>query len=425
MKLNVKRTVLVGLAFMTISGFWQLYDFMIPLILKDVFKVSDTISGVVMALDNILALFLMPLFGSVSDKVSTKFGKRMPFIVIGTIITTFSMLLIPTAAVQKSLIMFIIGLAIVLIALAIYRSPAVALMPDVTLKPLRSKGNAIINLLGAVGGVIVLLIVANLGPSETRGYFPSFVATALFMMIPVLIMVFTIKENTWSKEMEELSNKYGITEEEEEITTETQAMKPEVKKSLIFLLLAIAFWFMGYNAVISAFSRYASHQIGLTTSQAANILTVANVGAILSFIPIGQISSKIGRKRMIQIGVIVLTLAFFTATFYQTFSPMMFVNFIAAGFGWAAINVNSLPMVLEMAKGSETGRYTGLYYTFSMTAQVVTPILSGLLFDLIGYQVLFPYASFFVVLSFVMVYFVRHGDSKLQDYEEMNIEDVF
>lgn len=425
MKLNVKRTIIVGLAFMTISGFWQLYDFMIPLILKDVFKVSDTVSGVVMALDNVLALILMPLFGSFSDTVSTKHGKRMPFIVIGTIVTSLTMLLIPTAAVIKSLTMFVIGLAIVLLALAMYRSPAVALMPDVTVKPLRSKGNAIINLMGAVGGVIVLLIVSNLGPSDTRGYFPSFIVTALFMFIPVLIMILKVKENLWVSEAEKISEQYGIVEEEEENVTETEAMKPEVKKSLTFFLLAISFWFMGYNAVISAFSRYATLQIGLTTSQSANILLVANVGAILSFIPIGQISSKIGRKKMIQIGVVILAFAFGTATFYGSFAPLMFGNFLLAGVGWAAINVNSLPVVLEMAKGTETGRYTGLYYTFSMAAQVITPILSGLLFDLFGYQVLFPYATVFVILSFVMVLFVHHGDSKLIDYEEMNLDDVF
>ncbi len=425
MKLNVKRTVLVGLAFMTISGFWQLYDFMIPLILKDVFYVSDTISGFVMALDNILALILMPLFGSLSDKVSTKFGKRMPFIVVGTIVTTLTLLLIPTAATQKSLVMFIVGLGIVLLALAMYRSPAVALMPDVTLKPLRSKGNAIINLMGAVGGVTVLGIVILLGPAKTMSYFPSFIATSLFMLIPVLAMVIFVKENPWADETKALSVEYKITEEEAEMVDEKEAMKPEVKRSLVFFLLAIAFWFMGYNAVISAFSRYATHQINLDTSQAAMSLQIANIGAIISFIPIGAVSSKIGRKKMIQIGVVVLTFAFSTAFFYQSFSPLMYGNFLLAGFGWAAINVNSLPMVLEMAKGTDTGRFTGLYYTFSMSAQVITPILSGFLFDVIGYQILFPYAGFFVALSFIMVLFVHHGDSKLTDYDEMNLEDVF
>lgn len=419
MKLNVKRTVLVGLAFMTISGFWQLYDFMVPLILKDVFNISDSISGVVMSLDNILALILMPTFGSISDKVETKYGKRMPFIVVGTMLTSVSLLLLPTAAAKKSLILFIVGLAVVLLSVAMYRSPAVALMPDITIKPLRSKGNAIINLLGAVGGVIVLLFITLLGPNEIRSYMPAFVATALFMVIPVVIMIMFVKENTWSKEMIDQSMELELEDFEHEDTT----LEPDVKKSLLFLLFAIAFWFMGYNAVISAFSRYASYQIHLTSAEASMILQLANIGAIVSFIPIGMLSAKIGRKRTIQIGIIVLGFAFGTAFFYSEFSYLMYINFVLAGFGWAAINVNSLPIVLEMAKGSTVGKFTGYYYAFSMSAQIVTPILSGVLFDTIGYKILFPYAAFFVALSFVMILFVKHGDSKLDDYKNVLDED--
>lgn len=421
MKLNNKRTILVGLAFMTISGFWQMYDFMIPLILKDVFNVSDSVSGIVMSLDNILALFLMPAFGAISDRTDTKYGKRMPFIVIGTVLTSASLLLIPSAAHQKSLWMFVIGLAIVLLSIAMYRSPAVALMPDITVKPLRSKANAIINLMGAIGGVIVLVFVILLGPSETRGYTPIFIAVSIFMIIPVLIMMFTVKEVKWANEAKDLTLKLHL--EEEETINEHTVLEPAVRKSLLFFLFAIAFWFMGYNAVISAFSRYATHEIALTTKQAAMSLQLANIGAIVSFLPIGVLSSKIGRKRTIQIGVIVLTVAFATAFFYKSFSYLMYVNFILAGFGWAAINVNSLPMVLEMAKGSDVGKFTGYYYAFSMSAQIVTPILSGVLFDYIGYHVLFPYAAFFVALSFVMVLFVKHGDSKLEDYREVLLEE--
>lgn len=421
MKLNTKRTLLVGLAFMTISGFWQLYDFIIPLILTNVFNVSDSISGFVMSIDNILALFLLPLFGSLSDKTMTKLGKRMPYIVVGTFLTSVSLLLIPIAAAQKSLVMFIVGLAIVLLTLAMYRSPAVALMPDITIKPLRSKGNAIINLMGAVGGVIVLLFISFLGPNETRGYMPVFISTILFMVIPVAIMLFTVTENLWESEARDLERQLNI--EDKFDTNEKTDLAPDVKRSLTFFLFAIAFWFMGYNAVISGFSRYAANHIHLTTSAAANSLQIANIGAIVSFLPIGILSSKIGRKKTIQIGVVVLAVAFGSAYFYKSFSTFMFVNFAFAGFGWAAINVNSLPMVLEMAKGSDVGRFTGLYYTFSMAAQIVTPILSGILFDTIGYQILFPYAGFFVAISFVLVQFVHHGDSKLGDFKDVLLEE--
>ena len=413
MKLNVKRTFLVGLAFMTISGFWQLYDFVIPLILKNDFQISDTLSGVVMSLDNILALFLLPFFGSLSDKTDSKFGKRMPFIVIGSILTIASMMIIPFAAESRNFIAFVIGLALVLLSVASYRTPAVALMPDVTVKPLRSSGNAIINLMGAVGGVVVLLMISFLSPDKLGSYHTLFIAVATFLLIAMLAMVFFVKEIPWSKEME---IKTETIHDEEEVIIEGKFadLDPKIKRSMTMLLLSIALWFMGYNAVISAFSRYATIQLNFTGSQASNILLVANVGAILSFIPIGILSNKFGRKNMIFLGVITLTIAFGTATFYTAFSPLMFVNFFLAGFGWAAINVNSLPMVLEMSSGKDTGKFTGLYYTFASSAQIITPILSGVLFDVFSYKILFPYAAFFSALALFTMSKVKHGDFKMK-----------
>lgn len=414
MKLNTKRTILVGLAFMTISSFWQLYDFAIPLMLKNDLNISDTVSGVVMSLDNVLALFMLPFFGALSDRTITKYGKRMPFIIVGTIATIAGLLLVPFAASQRNLGLFILALGIVLLFVASYRSPAVALMPDVTIKPLRSKGNAIINLMGALGGVVALLGMSFFKP-EKVGYYPVFIFVGVFMALGLVIMLATIKENKWAKEMQERSIELGIEEEDEVL--EVHELEPEVKRSLSFILMSIALWFMGYNAVISAFSRYATHQIGLGESQASQILLVANIGAILSFIPVGMISSKIGRKKTILFGVTLLALVFLTATLYTAPTPLMYLNFLLAGLAWASINVNSLPMVLEMAKSGDVGKYTGLYYTFSMSAQIITPILSGLLFDLFGYIVLFPYAAFFVALAFFTMSQVRHGDTTTTAFE--------
>lgn len=416
MKLNTKRTLLVGIAFMTISSFWQLYDFAIPLMLKSDLGVKDTISGFVMSLDNILALFMLPFFGALSDRTITKYGKRMPFIIIGTIATVLGLLMIPFAVGTKNLALFIIALGVVLIFVATYRSPAVALMPDVTIKPLRSKANAIINLMGAVGGVVALLGMTFLKP-EKMGYYPVFIYVAVFMGLGLLIMMFTIKENQWAQEMQQQSIELKI-EEEPEASQTQQELPQAVKRSLFFILASIAFWFMGYNAVISAFSRYATHHLGLEASMASKILLVANVGAILSFIPVGMISSKIGRKKTIRFGVMLLTLVFLTATFYKSSNPLMMVNFVLAGTAWAAINVNSLPMVLQMAKVGDVGKYTGLYYTFSMSAQIITPILSGLLFDLFGYGVLFPYATFFVACALFTMSQVQHGDTTVGEFEQ-------
>lgn len=416
MKLNYKRTLLVGIAFMTISSFWQLYDFAIPLMLVEDLGISDTIAGIIMSLDNVLALFMLPFFGALSDRTITKVGKRMPFIIVGTITTVIGLLTIPYAAQLGNLTLFIVALGIVLIFVSTYRSPAVALMPDVTIKPLRSKGNAIINLMGAIGGVVALAGISLLKP-ENMGYFPVFLMIAGFMLLGLVVMLVTIKENKWAQEMREETLKYNIEEIEEETGSDRDLPK-DVRRSLMFILLSISLWFMGYNAVVSAFSRYATLQIGLSSSQASQILLVANVGAIISFIPVGAIASKIGRKRTILFGVTLLTIVFGSAFFYQSFTPLMYVNFVLAGTAWAAINVNSLPMVLEMAKSGDVGKYTGLYYTFSMSAQIITPILSGVLFDLIGYEVLFPYAAFFVALAFLTMSQVHHGDTTITKFEQ-------
>ncbi|NLW29271.1 MAG: SLC45 family MFS transporter [Erysipelothrix sp.] len=415
MKLNTKRTLLVGIAFMSISSFWQLYDFVIPLITKNEFMLSESMTGVVMALDNILALVMLPIFGIISDKTITKYGRRMPFIVIGTILTIIGMLMLPYTATQGNLLLFFVALGIMLLSIAIYRSPAVALMPDVTMKPLRSKGNAIINLMGAIGGVVALLFISQLSPEKMNSYYPVFLAVALFMGIGLVLMVSTIRENKWAKEMHEESLKYGVETEEVKAEVGAELEKP-VKRSLSFVLLSIALWFMGYNAVTSTFSRYATSYIGFTESQASMVLLIANVGAIVSFIPIGNISSKVGRKKMITVGIVLLTFAFGSSTLYTSYSPLMIGNFLLAGFAWASINVNSLPMVLQMSRDSDVGRYTGLYYSFSMAAQIITPILSGFLIDQLGFGILFPYAAFFVAFALVTMSQVKHGDTTIGEF---------
>lgn len=417
MKLDYRLTILVGLGFMTISAFWSLYDFIIPLIMLKAFKFGDTMAGVIMSFDNILALFMLPLFGMLSDNTNTKMGRRMPYILGGTALAVVTMLLIPYAVMANKLVLFVIALALTLISMSVYRSPAVALMPDVTPKPLRSKGNAVINLMGAVGGIMVLGMVAVLAPNkENINYWPLFLATAGIMIAGVVVLKFTVNEPEAVRKMRHESAEMGIDAEEAELDEETlvthEKLPKEYKKSLFFILLSVSLWFTGYNAVTSAFSKYAMVALNMKESQSALILMVASIFAIISFIPVGIISSKIGRKKIILIGVVVLATVFATAAFYKAFSPMLFVSFALAGIAWAAINVNSLPMVLEMSKGANVGRYTGYYYTFSMAAQVVTPILSGALLEFQGYYTLMPYGAVFTGLSFLTMMMVKHGDSK-------------
>ena len=415
MKLNYKRTVLIGLAFLSISAFWQMYDNVVPLILKNTFGMGETITGAIMAADNILALFLLPIFGSLSDKVNTKIGKRTPFILVGTALACALLVIMPIADSTGNLILFVGGLFFVLISMGTYRSPAVALMPDLTPKPLRSKANAVINLMGAVGGVYTLIMIKVLvGKGEKPNYFPLFMAVGILMAVSVIVLFLTIKENKLRKEREELEIAEGLTEEEDVQVDEHagQKLPKDVFRSLCFILVSVAFWFIAYNAVTTAFSRYAVEVWGLEGGGYADCLLVATVAAIISYIPIGSIASKIGRKKTIILGVALLGSCFFAASLFDQYSPVMVVFFCIIGFAWAAIGVNSYPMVVEIASAGDVGKYTGLYYTFSMTAQVITPILSGWLLENVGYRTLFPYSVTFCILAIITMSQVKHGDSK-------------
>jgi len=410
MKLNYKRTVLIGMAFLTIQAFWQMYDNVIPLILKNTFGMGETITGAIMAADNVFALFLLPIFGALSDKVKSPIGRRMPFILMGTALAFVFLMILPFADRTENLILFVVGLFLLLVSMGTYRSPAVALMPDLTPKPLRSKANAVINLMGAVGGVYTLIMIKVLvGGGDRPNYFPLFLSVGVLMIVGVLLLFSTIKENKLRKEVGVESD----VEEVAEIATEQAGPLPkDVKKSLTFILVSVAFWFIAYNAVTTAFSRYATEVWGLEGGGYADCLMIATVAAIISYIPIGMISSKIGRKKTILIGIVLLGSCFLAAGFYPTYHWTMVIFFGIIGFAWAAIGVNSYPMVVEMSKAGDVGKYTGYYYTFSMAAQVITPILSGALLEHVDYRTLFPYSVFFSVLAFITMSQVKHGDSK-------------
>ena len=501
MKLNYKRIILVGFAFFLIQAFWQAYDNTIPMILTNKFGMSQAWSGAIMALDNVLALFMLPLFGAISDKHHSKWGRRTPFIVVGTLIAAVMLialsfvdnaqlhhisdvaaiddpaaletiydreadetLLTPggqkfvlsrqftkeeftqirsqitvdgaavtnpdytnymmparqacawdaTAKSPVTLVFFIALLLVILVSMSVFRSPAVALMPDVTLKPLRSKANAVINLMGSAGGILVLvlgMVFATASVSNSMmSYTGYFGVIAALMLAALVVFMLTVRENEWAAEMQQQSVELGLEDKEEAATGERKLSVDEVK-SLIFLLLSIVLWFFGYNAVTSKYSVYASNILHKDYNLT---LIIAQAAAIISYLPVGFIASKVGRKKTILAGVVMLTAAFTTASFMSAESPTMLMNamFALAGIAWATINVNSFPMVVEMCSGGNVGKYTGFYYTASMAAQVATPMLSGLLMDRMGMHVLFPYAAVFTALAFVTMLFVRHGDSK-------------
>ncbi|MGI6561759.1 MAG: MFS transporter [Clostridia bacterium] len=412
MKLNYKRTFFIGFAFLSICAFWQLYDSIVPLILKNTFKIGDTVAGAVMAADNVMALFLLPLFGALSDKVKTPIGKRMPFIIGGTAMAVVFMILLPVSDNKVNLPMFIIALFLTLVAMGTYRSPAVALMPDLTPKPLRSKANAIINLMGAVGGMVSLVLISFLVKKVDKpNYLPLFACIAALMVLAVVILIFTVNENKLLHTIEGLDREEPKNEEEK-TTSESSKLPKDVFRSLAFILVSISFWFMAYNAVTTAFSKYAQDFLKLEGGGFAGKMLLATAAAIITYIPSGLIASKIGRKKTIMLGILLMFVCFSLAFTYTEYKPSMNILLVFIGVGWALINVNSYPMVVEMSKGSDIGKYTGYYYTFSMAAQILTPILSGALLEFVGYRTLFPYAAVFMALAFLTMTAVRHGDSK-------------
>lgn len=441
MKLNTKRTVLVGFAFLAICAFWQMYDNLVPLMLTNTFHVDETISGAIMAADNVLALFLLPLFGGLSDKCTSKLGRRRPFILVGTLMAVCLMVGIPlindsyyAAPSAWKLTFFIILLGLLLIAMATYRSPAVALMPDVTPKPLRSKANAIINLMGAVGGVIYLIVTSVLyrsKPSDSGhvSYLPLFLIVGGIMLAALFVLIFLVNEPKLCAEQTEYEKAHpeqNLAQTDE--NTKTEELPADVKRSLSFLLISITLWFIGYNAITTWFTTYAQSVWNMSLGDASLCLTVATVGAIASYIPVGNVASKVGRKKTIRFGVLLLASCFFAGFVYtlayNQFSPILYLLFVLVGVAWASINVNSLPMVVEMCKGSDVGKFTGLYYTFSMSAQTFTPIAAGFLLNNVSYKTLFPYAAFFVACAFITMGFVKHGDSKVEAKKGLEAFDI-
>ena len=453
MKLNYKRVLLVGMAFFLISAFWQAYDAIVPLILTNHFGLPQTASGAVMSIDNVLAVFMLPIFGAISDKVNTKYGKRTPFILVGTIVAVVSFVCltfidnyqlarvvaagIPEAvqgeayaeAVRKMtveltmanplpFIGFIATLLVVLIAMATFRSPAVALMPDVTVKPLRSKANAIINLTGTAGAILVLAlgILFKTSKNHYMQYTGYVIAVVAIMLIGLIVFILFVKEKKWAAEMEEASLRLGLEEKTEGVgdAAKRKLSRPEFR-SLMLILASVALWYIGYNSITSKYSVYATNILGFDFNLT---LIIAQAAAIVSYIPVGIISSKIGRRKAILAGVAILASAFFIGNFITSDIPSfaMYPVFVLAGIGWATINVNSFPMVVELAKGGDVGKYTGYYYTASMSAQIVAPILSGLLYDLVGMRYMFfAFGTAFVAFSFVTMFFVKHGDAKIID----------
>lgn len=538
MKLDYKKTIKVGLAFAVIMVFWTAYDYVIPLLLENTYGLSNMMRGLIMGLDNLLSLFLLPLFGKISDKSTSKYGRRTPFIVIGTVISAILIIFVPVASNSQlkeatalreritdttvegytytdhngvtydaeslysmlyregeknsdycdrsyfkgteaeyleialnpyelnedgeleytdeynmyvktginsfasdqinetitkkepaSLIIYMTILLIVLIAMATFRSPAVALMPDVTPKPLRSQANAMINLVGGVGGAIAFLIYTITLLINPTGYIAIFVAVGAAMIILLALFLWLVNEKKLVKECEDLCAEYGISNDDEDdvpaksednqelLTADPQKAKKSRFISLMLILASIFMWFMGYNAISSNLSIYVTKTLGLSSGIGGIISGVSMGISAVAFIPVGVLATKIGRRKSIMLGwalaILSFILIFFFAGSPSSYAMYLFtVFYLIAGFGLIIANVNTFPMVVELSTSDTVGKYTGYYYAATMSAQAITPFIAGAIMDAWGTKYLFLYSTICVVIAVALMFFVKHGDSK-------------
>ena len=446
LKLNLKNTFKIAFAFFGILMVWQVYNTYCPIILEKMLQelgVTSTnyIVGIIMALDNVGAIIIMPIFGLLSDKTKTKWGKRMPYIVIGMLLTIIVFPFIALMCIWNMFAGVVVFMLLFLIIMQSYRSPAVALMPDVTPKPLRSAANGIINLIGYFGGVFAtvlgMLAIFKLNADSTlaeiqdKVIWPFAICTGVLVLV-LIFLIITIKENKMVDETK-FDVAYGETMSDtiEAIDEDTNALSGHDKKNLIIILIAIFLWFMSFNAFETFGSLYFKNVVGDSTMY-STMATILSVVSILTFLLFSGLSNKIGRKISIIIGLILITIALGAIAIISLNNNIVFLNdegnvvigwklfyigmSVLIGIGWALININSFPMVVEYSNTKNLGKFTSYYYISSMLAQSVTPILVGLIMDFNtqGQRLLFVYSSIMMVLAIIVFIFVKEK-IKLKD----------
>ena len=448
LKLNYKRTMLIGFAFFGILLLWQVYDSWCPTLLTQLFTknfgVTDErqvqyLVGVMMAIDNLAALILLPIFGRLSDKTRTPIGKRMPYILAGTAVCAIAFPFIPLFYHWNNVAGVISMMLITVIFAMMYRNPAVALMPDVTPKPLRSKANGIINIMGYIGGAfatvlgIFFVLSDYLGTAVDKNGDPKpytwahgqiwaieapFLIGALLMVISAVVLFFTVRENELEAKLKEEMERG---EEEAEVVDKVSEDAPLSKANRNMLLLILAaefFWFMADNGIATFMVNYTVYLLKTSTASAMVNTIVGGVGSVLGFALGGIIASKIGRKWTL-FGGLGLSLLSYVAWIVLTFTvgaevgkfPIwLYVIWFIKGFGMSLVHVNSFPMVVELCPNSKIGRYTGYYYASSMAAQTITPVALGalLLIPSLSWAYLPVYGAICLLVSAVVFFFVKN-----------------
>ncbi len=422
LKLNYKRTFLIGFAFFGILLLWQVYDSWCPTFLTDIFarqmyhissaelkagspdKILNVqwIVGIIMACDNLAALILLPIFGSLSDKTKTPIGKRMPYILTGTLVAAVAFPFIPLFFHRNNIVGMVIMMAIVLMFMMMYRNPAVALMPDITPKPLRARANGIINIMGYFGGAFATVLGIFLKLSDYINASDAarkvwtieipFIVASILMVISAFVLFLTIKENKIAEEIKddmELGEKLAAIENP---VTDDGPMSKANKRMLLAILGAEFLWFMADNAIGTYIGNYVIYYLNSVSSATMYLTIIGGLASVIGFAIAGAIADKIGRKWTITSGLGLTVLALILmctagptgnvtgAHGEFSFPSILFVTWAIKGFGMSLVHNCSFPMVVELCSSKNIGKFTGYYYAASMSAQTVTPVLLGLVF---------------------------------------------
>ncbi|BFH65163.1 SLC45 family MFS transporter [Paenibacillus azoreducens] len=384
----MKKTWLLGFGFFSISITWSLYNAFVPFFL-DTYLQRASLIGFMMTIDNYFALFLQPWIGNLSDKTNTRFGRRMPYLMFGMPLAALFVMLIPF---HTSFITLVLFMMLMNLAMSVYRSPTIALMPDITPDSRRTKANGIINFMGGIGGILAFglgSILYNANPS-----FP-FLAAAVITLISLFIVVRSIKE------------KRDVIIP---VSAEKQPrikLRGELDRTTVLLLAAIFFWFVSYQGVEALFTLYGKHYMGLSEKDSAFSLTFFSLFFVIFAIPSGWLGNRYGKRRIIMTGVIGLILIFAAIPLAES---LLLLRMLLAlgGMCWAFININSYPFVVSIGSESSIGTRTGLYYLVSSLAAVASPPLLGLIIDQFGYGSLFIYASAGMLLALILILLVKH-----------------
>jgi len=430
-RLDYKKTFLLGFGFLGVSVMWMLYNSYVPIFLQAGnpafegqkattvgFGLSATLAGLIMTLDNVAALFIQPVVGLLSDRTRTRIGRRMPYILIGAPIAAVAFALIPiavnripaelsgqTAQLGGQLAFFMIVIGLMLLAMAVFRTPVIALMPDITPSPLRSRANGVINMMGGIGSLLATFGGAFL---YRMNKITPFWAGSIILLAAVLVVFLAIREP------KEYTTDTGSKERWWDTFRHVRDIPHEARKSLLLILAAIFAWFVGYNAIETFFTSYGTFKLGVSESTASLLLGFFSLTFIFFSIPGGMLAERWGRRRTILIGLVALTGLLLLASVLPYLYAIAAILFLG-GIAWSLININSLPMVVDLAPGDRLlGTYTGLYYIAGTSAAIVGPILNGWIIDLTGknYSMIFLVAPVFMILAMACMYFVTRGEAK-------------